>query len=324
MKAFQYDNPETGLCLRDIPIPEPGPGHVQLQVKAAGMCHSDCNIIEGRGEEWLSKKPTTLGHEVAGVITKLGPDVTGYYIGDRITVSLPGYPIEDRGWPDCIGIGHDGGYAEFAVTPVSRLVRIPDNVSFEQAAVATDALATSYHAIMVTAGAKPGMTLGVIGLGGLGLSGLTFGVISGATVYGFDIVQAKFKEAKEVGAHACFQSLDEASDVTFDVIVDFAGVGSTTRSALQAIREGGKVVVIGLGAENISVPVSDLVLHSKSLEGSVGSSVEDLERVLELLQERRIKPLLAEFPFEETSERLSALGRGGVVGRLWTDPSKGV
>ena len=103
---------------------------------------------------------------------------------------------------------------------MSRLVRIPEDVSFEQAVVATDALATSYHAIMIEAGAKLGMVLGIVGLGGLGLSGLAFGVISGASVYGFDIVEAKFKEAQETGALACFQSLEAAKDMTFDVIVD--------------------------------------------------------------------------------------------------------
>lgn len=275
------------------------------------MCHFNCHIIKGHGEEWLTKKPTTLGHEVAGVITKLGPAVTDYNVGDRVTVSLIGYPIQERTWSTCIGIGFDGGNAEYVVVPVSRLVRIPEGVSFEQAAVATDALATSYHAVMVEADAKPGMVLGVVGHGGLGLSGLAFGVINGAIVYGFDIVEAKFKEAQEIGARACFQSLEAAKDVTFDVIVDFAGTGYTTRTALQTVKEGGNVVVIGLGAENISVPVNDLVLHSKSLLGSVGSSVEDLRYVLQLLRDGRLKPSLIEFPFEETAETLASLERGG-------------
>lgn len=112
--------------------------------------------------------------------------------------------------------------------------------------------------------------------------------------------------------------------MTFDVIVDFAGTGSITWTALQTVKEGGKVVVIGLGAENISVPVNDLVLHSKSLVGSVVSSVEDLKHVLQLLGDGRLEPLLIEFPFEETAETLASLERGGIVGRLWTNPSKTV
>jgi propanol-preferring alcohol dehydrogenase len=163
------------------------------------MCHSDCHIIKGLGEEWLTKKPTTLGHEVAGVTTKLGPAVTDYNLGDRVVVSLIGYPIQERTWSICIGIGFDGGYAEYAVVPVSHLVRISEGVSFEQAAVATDALATSYHAVMVEADAKPGTVLGVVGLGGLGLSGLALGVISGVSVYGFDIVEAKLRKRRRSG-----------------------------------------------------------------------------------------------------------------------------
>ncbi|RYC78904.1 hypothetical protein BFJ63_vAg18220 [Fusarium oxysporum f. sp. narcissi] len=322
MKAFQYDNPKDGLQLRDMPIPEPGPSHVQLQVKAVGMCHSDCHIVKGEKDDWLTRKPTTLGHEVAGVITKVGSDVTEYCPGDRVTVSLVGYPIEERNWPECIGIGYDGGYAEYAVAPVRRLLRIPDSVSFAQAAVATDALATSYHAVVVEAGAKPGVVIGVIGLGGLGLSGLTFGILKGATVYGFDVVEAKLKDARDLGARACFLSLDEAKDVAFDVIVDFAGTGSTTQAAIQAVKGGGRVVVVGLGTEMISVPSSALVLHTKTLVGSVGASAEDLNNVFKLLQEGRLSPLLIEVPFTDIPASINSLAKGGVNGRLWADPSK--
>ncbi|RYC78407.1 hypothetical protein BFJ63_vAg18718 [Fusarium oxysporum f. sp. narcissi] len=322
MKAFQYDNPKDGLQLRDVPVPEPGPGHVQLQVKAAGMCHSDCHIVKGDKDDWLTKKPTTLGHEVAGVITKVGSDVKDYRPGDRVTVSLVGYPIEERNWTECIGIGYDGGYAEYAVAPVRRLVRIPDNVSFAQAAVATDALATSYHAVVVEADAKPGLVVGVIGLGGLGLSGLTFGILKGATVYGFDVVEAKLNDARALGAHACFLNLDDAKDVAFDVIVDFAGTGSTTQAAIQAVKSGGKVVVVGLGAELIPVPSSALVLHTRMLVGSVGASAEDLTEVFKFLQDGRLSPLLVEVPFTNIPASIDLLAKGGVNGRLWADPSK--
>ncbi|KAH7120229.1 chaperonin 10-like protein [Dactylonectria estremocensis] len=322
MHAFQYLNSQTGLEPRDIPVPEPGNGQVQLEVKAAGMCHSDCHIVSGTSDAWLIKKPITLGHEVAGIITKVGPGVTGFSSGDRVAVSQVCHPVEERDWSLGIGLGFDGGYAQYAVAPVRRLMHIPNGVSFAQAAVATDALATSYHAVVAEAGAKPGITVGVIGLGGLGMSGLTFGVLQGAIVYGIDIVEDKFEEAKQLGAHGCFKSIDEAEGVSFDAIVDFAGTGSSTQGALSAVKQGGKVVVVGLASKTVTVPTDVLVLRTVALVGSLGASVEDLAEVLKLLQERRIDPLLVEVPFSEIPASIGALAKGGVKGRLWADPSK--
>ncbi|KAL5585823.1 hypothetical protein FOVSG1_013515 [Fusarium oxysporum f. sp. vasinfectum] len=322
MKAFQYENSTAGLQLKDVPVPEPGPNHVQLQVKAAGMCHSDCHFLKGMGDAWLGKRPITLGHEVAGVITKVGEGITEFRQGDRIAVFHVCHPVEERDWSLVIGLSFDGGYAEYAVAPLSRIIRIPDDVSFAQAAVATDALATSYHAVVVEAGAKDGMTVGVVGLGGLGMSGLAFGALKGATMYGIDILEVKFDEARHLGAHGCFKSLTDAKDVPFDVIVDFAGTESTTQAAVSAVKEAGKVVVVGLAAQMISVPTELLIFRTVTLVGSLGASFEDYAEVLKLLQAGYIKPLLVEVSFDDIPSSIDALAKGGVNGRLWADPSK--
>ncbi|KAH6957646.1 chaperonin 10-like protein [Ilyonectria sp. MPI-CAGE-AT-0026] len=324
MKAFQYDNSTAGLQLRDISVPEPGPEHVQLEIKAVGMCHSDCHIVSGRSDAWLTKKPITLGHEVAGIITKVGPGITQFCPGDRVAVSQICHPVEERDWTLSIGLGFDGGYAQYAVAPVRRLMRIPDSVSFAQAAVATDALASSYHAIVVEAGARHGITVGVIGLGGLGMSGVAFGTLRGAIVYGIDILKDKFEEAQQLGAHGCFKSLDDAKDVSFDVIVDFVGTGSTMQAAFSAVKEGGKVVVVGLAAKMLTIPAEVLVLRTVTLVGSLGASADDLAQVLKLLQEGSVNPLLVEVSFSDIPASIDALAKGGVKGRLWIDPSKAV
>ncbi|EEU39036.1 uncharacterized protein NECHADRAFT_81639 [Fusarium vanettenii 77-13-4] len=322
MKAFQYENSQKGLELRDIPKSEPGNGRVQLQVKAAGMCHSDCHIVSGSSDAWLTKKPITLGHEVAGIITEIGPGVTGFNLGDRVAVSQVCHPVEERDWSLGIGLGFDGGYAQYAVAPARRLMHIPGGVTFAQAAVATDALSTSYHAVVAEAAAKPGMIIGVVGLGGLGMSGLAFGALQGAAMYGFDIDKDKFEEATRLGASGCFESLDLASDVAFDAIVDFAGTGNTTQNALKAVKEGGKVVLVGLAAKKVEVPTELLVLRTVTLVGSLGASVDDLAQVLKLLKEGLIDPMLVEVPFSEIPASIDALAKGGVKGRRWVDPSK--
>ncbi|KAF7551895.1 hypothetical protein G7Z17_g4728 [Cylindrodendrum hubeiense] len=323
MKAYQYENAKDGLLLQDIPIPEPAANEVQIRVKAAGMCHSDCHIVGGTGDAWLLKRPITLGHEVAGIITKVGPNITGYQPGDRVAVSQICHPVEERIWTLGIGLGFDGGYAEYAVAPISRLRHIPEGVTFAQAAVATDALATSYHAVVVEAEAKSGRSIGIIGLGGLGMSGLAFAVLQGATVYGIDIAKAKLEEAKGLGASECFESLEEANDVVFDVIVDFAGTGATTVAALSSVKEGGKVVVVGLASPTIPVPANILILRTVTLVGSLGASAEDLDQVLKYLQRGAIDPSLIEVPFHEIPASIDILAKGtDAKGRFWADPSK--
>ncbi|EXF86505.1 alcohol dehydrogenase GroES-like domain-containing protein [Colletotrichum fioriniae PJ7] len=320
MQAFQYVEKGGGLQLQNLPIPQPGPGWVQLQVKAAGLCHSDCHIL--KGIDGVVQRPITLGHEVSGIVTALGPDVKGFKTGDRVTVGLFSYPIKLRDWTMAIGLGFDGGYGEFVLAPVARLVHIPDSLPFSQAAVATDAMATSYHAVVIEAAAKPGMTIGVIGIGGLGMSGLGFGVLKGAKVYGIDISESKFKEAKRLGASGCFKSLEDAQDVEFDAIVDFAGTGVTTKQAIERVSEGGKVVVVGLAGSEITIPSYALIGRSITLIGSFGASEQDLRDVFELLANKSIEPELTEIPFAEIPAGLDALDRGETQGRLWSDPSK--
>ncbi|KAK2033521.1 NAD-dependent alcohol dehydrogenase [Colletotrichum zoysiae] len=313
MLAFQYESPKEGLQLRNIPIPEPGPGSVQIH----------CHLTKGH-DAVLVKKPITLGHEVSGIITTIGPNVVGYRPGDRVTVSLLAYPLSlnVRGWAMTIGLGFDGGYAEYAVAPVSRLVGIPDGVTFSQAAVATDAMATAYHAVIIEAGICPGATVGIVGIGGLGMQGLGFAALKGATVYGIDITDSKFARAKQIGARECFRSLEEAGHVVFDVIVDFVGTKETTRSALERVREGGKVVLVGLAAGNMTISSAKLVTRSISLVGSFGASEADLKDVLELLSKKEIEPELEEIPFADIPAGLKALDKGEVQGRLWADTSK--
>ncbi|KAJ9414790.1 hypothetical protein QL093DRAFT_2568175 [Fusarium oxysporum] len=255
--------PVMYTVFKSISVPEPSPEYIQLEVKA---------------------KPITLGHEVAGVITNVGLDITLFCPGHRVAISQICHPVEKRDWTLSIGIGFDGGYAQYAVTP---------------AAVATDALTSSYHAVAVEAGAKSGITVRVIGLGGLGMPGLAFGLLKGAI-------------------------LDDAKDVPFDVIVDFVGTGSTLQAALSAVKEGGKVVVVGLSAQMLTVPTEALILRMVTLFRSPRVGADDLTKVLKLLKDASVNLSLVEVLFADIHTSISTLAKGDVKGRLWTDPSKAV
>lgn len=171
MKAFQFETVAAGLERRDVPVPEPGHEQVLIAVKAASLCHSDIHVLNGGGEAWMRAQSLTLGYEVAGTVVKLGPGTSAFPFktGDRVTVALLGQPVIDRDFKEAIGVGYDGGYAEFAVAYCKQLVKIPAGVSFAQAAVATDSVATAYHAVMCEAKVTKSTRAAVIGLGGLGL-----------------------------------------------------------------------------------------------------------------------------------------------------------
>jgi alcohol dehydrogenase, propanol-preferring len=321
MKAFQFETAEKGLELQKIPMPEPKSNEVVIKIEAAGLCHSDCHIVHGQGSYWLAKTPITLGHEVAGSVSKLGEGISDYHIGDRVAIALITHPLESGDLLKAPGLGYDGGYGQYTVVDVDHIVCIPSGVSFAQAAVATDSTTTAYHAVVAEGLVTASTTAGIIGLGGLGLSGVAIAALKGAKVYGIDIDTRKFEAAKKAGAVECVDNVEKLAHVKFDVIVDFAGMGTTTAAAIKAVRRGGRVVLVGLGSKKTTFETNFLITGCVTLCGSLGGSMEELNIVLGLMAKGSILPDLEEIPFSQVPEGLRRLDRGDVQGRLYTKPN---
>ncbi|KAF6793440.1 hypothetical protein CSOJ01_13911 [Colletotrichum sojae] len=325
MKAFQFLGPDEGLVLRDLPVPTPGAGEALIRVKAAGLCHSDTHVLHGGGAAWMCALPVALGHEVAGEVVELGDNTsssssTAFNVGDRVAVACVGHPIEQRNFHEALGVGRDGGYAEYALAPVSHLVRIPDGVGFAEAAVATDSIATAYHAVVAEGRVSATNTVAVIGLGGLGLNGVAIAALRGAKVFGVDVNASKFEAALAVGAINCATSLSTFSNETFDVVLDFAGAQATVEAAVSTVRPGGCVVLVGLASERICIPTTALVTQNVSLKGSTSASVQEFREVLALLASGSLKPQIEQVAFEDIPHSLEMLGKGEVNGRLYAIP----
>ncbi|MFJ8383909.1 zinc-binding dehydrogenase [Streptomyces sp. NPDC094438] len=319
MKAIRFAGAGRPLSLETVPDPEPGPEWVVVDIEAAGLCHSDLHIMSGMDLGDLAvKRPVTLGHEGAGVVSAVGEAVREFKVGDRVGIALVTHPIEAAMFAP--GVGHDGAFAEQELAHVSTLVRIPDNVTFAEAAVATDAVATAYHAVRTAGSVRRGQTVGVIGLGGLGLNGVRIASLLGATVYGVDISPAAHGPATEAGASACFADVRELAAKNPDVIVDFAGVASTASAAVEVVRPGGCVVLVGLGGAVAPIPIASLVLRNVRLVGSLGASKDELREVYELIARGELKPTVHEVPFSELPAAMDRLARGEVRGRLYTRP----
>ena len=166
MKAWQYMGNRQPIQLNEVPEPVLSPTQVLIDVKAAGLCHSDVMYMEV-GDSAMPFLPMTQGHENAGVITALGSEVTGFKVGDVVGVCSSGVQPP-------LGMFTPGGFADKLAADYRDLARVPDGLDLSLAALATDAGMTSYHAMIKVGGAGKGMKVGVIGFGGLGQIGARY------------------------------------------------------------------------------------------------------------------------------------------------------
>jgi propanol-preferring alcohol dehydrogenase len=257
--------------------------------------------------------PIILGHEIAAVVSELGADVAGYRIGDRVVVS---------GTQEfCPGRNADGGYATHCVMPTSSLLRLPQNVSFVQGAAATDAGQTAHHAVVVAGELRPDQRIGIVGLGGLGMTAARIAVLKGAEVYAAEPRREAWNTALAQGVRSVVDDVLGLASLKLDVIVDFAGFGSTTAGAVSVVKRGGLVVQVGLGHTQATISTMELVGKSVTLRGSAGGRPADTWAVLGLMEKGDLKIEATKITFDEIPAGLERLQRGGVVGRIVADLS---
>jgi len=323
MKAYQFHSPSTGLVYKDIPIPVPGSNEVLVKIKATGLCHTDINIFTGKDDTFFWKRPIVLGHEIAGEVVEIGSDVSKLSVGDRVVSAITTkHPISFGDLTTSPGIGRDGGFAQYVTLLAAKALPIPEGVSFAQAAVATDAVATAFHAVVTDGQVTAGSKVAIIGLGGLGLSAVQIASRYGAKVYGIELDPKKYVAAAHAGAYVCAKSFDKFPGARFDVVLDFAGTGATTVAATKAVKTGGKVVLIGLANRTAHIDTYDMIALGVTLKASGGSSIEEVEQCLKMIANKELDPLVEEISFANLKEGFDKLASGKVVGRLFADPSK--
>lgn len=306
MKGWLFTEAHKPLQLVERPDPVPGPGEVVIDVMAAGLCHSDVGFLEGVIAP--PKVPLILGHETAGRVSALGPDVEGWALGDRVVLA---------GQIDfAAGYSADGGYADKCLAKVGGLVRIPESVSYIQGATATDAGATSYGAVMFSGRLKAGQKVGIIGLGGLGMTGARIAVLNGAQVYAAEPREGAWETARRNGVTDVVADVLDLDGLELDTIVDFAGFGTTTAGAIAVVRPGGLVVQVGLGRNEATISTNLLTSKAVTLRGSRGGAPGAVDAVLEHMSAGELEIPATTIGFDEIPEALRRLDEGGVVGRL--------
>ncbi|HHW82923.1 MAG TPA: alcohol dehydrogenase catalytic domain-containing protein [Actinomycetales bacterium] len=308
MRAWLLD--EVGAQLRqdDVPAPTPGPGQVLVRVMASGLCHSDVAYLQGIFPFQIPF-PVILGHEAAGIIEGIGEGVEGWDVGDRVAAVATA--------TDSPGITRDGAYAEYILLTAAALVRVPESVEWAQAAAATDAGNTSYAGVVVMGEVKEGDRVGIVGLGGLGLTGAGIALAKGASVVGVEPREEVWESARAIGVTDLVHDVSELEGRDLDVVVDFAGFSTTTAGALKAVRFRGRVVLVGLGKPELELSAMDLISRAVELRGAtpVGDP-EHLADVIHLIETGALSIPAEHITFDDIPEGLNRLARGEVSGRL--------
>lgn len=313
MRAWQYVGQGRPIQCNEVDEPTPGPTQVIVDVNAAGLCHSDLMYME-RGDVSMPYLPMTQGHENAGVISALGSQVEGFAVGDVVGVCPSGVQPPT-------GMFTPGGFAAKLAADYRDLARVPAGLDLSLAALATDAGMTSYHAMIKVGGAKAGMKVGVIGFGGLGQIGARVAVLAGAEVHVAETKSDVWPIAMAAGVTDCVsdaaewgsQDLNPMLGGSFDLVVDYAGF-DTTQKALNAVKRGGKVVQVGLGQPTFTIFTPTIL--ARSIEGSLGGTVEDIEELYDLMLKDELRPAYEEISFDAIGEGLERLKHNQVTGRL--------
>ncbi|WP_244928905.1 zinc-binding dehydrogenase [Nocardioides sp. W7] len=308
MKAWQFHGTGEPLVLTDVAEPTAGPGEVVVDIHAAGLCHTDVGILHD--PVWapgLAEPPFTLGHELAGTISEVGEGVTGWTVGHRVGVSPAGTTRP--------GLGRDGGYSYRCIAHPADLVPMPEGLSFELAAMGTDAGRAPYRAVVVRGEVQAGQKVGIIGLGGLGQIGARIAVLKGAEVYVAEVKESLWPLAEELGARGVARSITEFADQELDLVVDFAGFGSTTADAIETVKTFGRVVQVGMGVLESTISTNTLIMKQVTLMGSRGGTVQDIAAVYDMFTSGLLAPELTPITFDDIPDALDRLHRGEAVGR---------
>lgn len=305
-------------------FPEPGPGYVRIRVQACGVCHSDAITKFGLfpGIEY----PRVPGHEVAGIVDAVGPEVPLYKVGRRVGLGWHGghcnyCPPCRRG--DFIlcenakisGITFDGGYADYVIAPANALALVPDDLSDVDAAPLMCAGVTTFNSLRHS-GATPGETVAILGIGGLGHLAVQFAAKSGYRTVAIARGQDKAPLAKELGAHVYIDSTTQDFAAELQKLGGAAVILSTLTNAesltqaLGGLGLNGKLIIVGVPDKPFEVSVIPLIMGNRSIDGWASGTGMDSEDTLNFSALEGVKPMIETYTLDKASEAFDRMMSG--------------
>ena len=333
MKALRKLKDGYGnIDIVDLPKPIPGKGEVLVEVKFTGICGTDIHIFNGRYSK--TRPPVTLGHEFSGVVAELGPDVDNWEVGDRITSETSAYfcgkcryckdgmtqLCEDR-----LGFGYaaDGAFAQFIKVNSGLLHKLPDQISFREAALC-EPLAVATHVVMERSSVKPGDIVLVAGPGTIGNMVAQVAKAVGAIVIvsGVEKDKERLLLAKKQGVDYCVQLdkedlYEKVAGLTdgygADVAFECTGVAAGLDDCIRCLHKGGELVSVGLHGKPMEMDIDNLTLREINLVGSFAHNKASWIKAIELLDKRKVQlePVIAgEYPLDSWQEPFKLFDEG--------------
>ena len=312
------------MNLVDVETSPPGRDHVRIDVAACGVCGTDHVFAEGAfpGMSW----PLTLGHEIAGTIAEVGAGVDNWAVGERVAVGWFGghcnrcIPCRKGNFIYCdngqVPSWHyPGGYAQSVTVPANALARIPEGLSFAEAAPMGCAGVTTYHALRSTR-ALPGDRVAVLGIGGLGHLGVQF-----ARAMGFETIAIargadKADDARDLGAHHYVDStagdVGEALQALGGVAVVLATAASSKAmgDTVGGLSPRGELVTIGVTADPLPIAPVQLITPGLSIVGHPSGTARDVEETMLFALLSGVRARIEERPLAEAAEAYAAMVEG--------------
>jgi len=345
MRSWQVFQASEVLREIEEATPEPTGSEVVVSVSHCGLCHSDITLWKGifdMGEKKVPidsigmKHPLTLGHEIFGTVTAIGPEATDVEIGDRRLV----YPWLGCGECDACRANHEnlcmqgkplgmrrpGGFGSHVVVPHSRyLIDIGD---LDPALAATYACSglTAYSAVRKAMPVRPDEAIVVVGAGGLGLSGIVIlKALGHENIIVVDVSEDKLETARNAGAHQTV--LSTGDDVTkrmvdavgrpVRTIIDFVNNSDTAAFSFPALARGGRIIMVGMFGGQITIPTMRMAQGGLSLVGSITGSLQELRDLVDLAKGGKLAAIPYEaVPKSTINDAMARLHQGRVKGRI--------
>ncbi len=330
----EFGGPDV-VEIRNVAVPEPGPGEVRVKVAAAAMNHLDLWVRRGLPIE--TPMPHIGGSDIAGTVDAVGPGVEGIEPGIRVVVDpsldYDWYEAEPRG-PSIddppfriIGEHTQGGFAEYTVVPAANLMEIPQHVDYERAAAAGLVFVTAWRALMTQGGLRAGQRVLITGAsGGVGTAAVQVAALAGARVHAVTSGPDNVRRVEELGAHVVYdrRRVDFSRAVWVDtgkrgVDLVFDTVGEAVwESCLRALARGGRLVTSGATTGSRGVTEIRAVFWKQlHIVGSTMGSPAEFRRVMRMVFEGLLDPIMHDvLPLEEARRAHEMLEAGEVFGKL--------